>query len=439
VAGCRGSGSMRISYKRRPQVLTVVGRPRQRPDVWASQGRGKNARTVTHFRWLEASGRGRCAQIQPMSARTGPQWIADATWSAIDAPHAIRLRRPVSRRRLGHEASMAVRLRGAEQRPARGSHRNHGWDHGRRAPYSTGTALALRRARLRWRTRRTHDPPKGLKLQWIAKRPTAALPLPINGRRAHGLQLPVDKPARHWTGGSLGTAPRCRIRIGFVRCNVASLAPRAILASIAPGLSKRAHSSRLNTKVRIINPHGIRFAHPGPYRPGNAHLEGSDQPSPADNDPRISQQSLTQLMDRNGNHTQLRGAAAFDSWPAAETSGLVFCANRMSAVVLAAIAAVRLHHTSLVSTWRSVPPRRRSGVRPGPGTDACESLSQGLELGVAALEEGADALGRHLELRARVFDPLRAHSRMAAIPGLPAQRARADASAPHRERSVSGG
>ena len=96
-AGLTRIGIDEISYKRHHKYLTVVVDHDSGRLVWAHPGRDR-ATVRAFFDALEASGAGG-APRSPMSARTGPN--GSLTWSAIDARRGP-LRRPVSRRRLGH-------------------------------------------------------------------------------------------------------------------------------------------------------------------------------------------------------------------------------------------------------------------------------------------------------------------------------------------------
>src|SRR3954467_10350105 len=85
-------------------------------------------------------------------------------------PDRGAMRRPVSRRRLGHPGIGCRASRSVEQRPPRGHTRNHGWVHGRRSTVSTGPALALRRARYAlWKNPENLTDRQRVKLAWIAQ------------------------------------------------------------------------------------------------------------------------------------------------------------------------------------------------------------------------------------------------------------------------------
>ena len=97
-AGLQRIGIDEISYKRHHKYLTVVVDHDSGRLVWASPGRDR-ATVRAFFDALEASGPGRCAQITHVSA-DGAEWIADVVRRAMPERHPLR--RPVSRRRLGH-------------------------------------------------------------------------------------------------------------------------------------------------------------------------------------------------------------------------------------------------------------------------------------------------------------------------------------------------
>ena len=97
-AGLQRVGIDEISYKRRHKYLTVVVDHDSGRLVWASPGR-ERATVRAFFDALEASGQGRCAQITHVSA-DGAEWIADVVSQSMPERHPMR--RPVSRRRLGH-------------------------------------------------------------------------------------------------------------------------------------------------------------------------------------------------------------------------------------------------------------------------------------------------------------------------------------------------
>ena len=98
LAGLQRIGIDEISYKRRHKYLTVVVDHDSGRLVWASPGR-ERATVHAFFDALQASGEGRCAQITHVSA-DGAEWIADVVSRSL--PERDPMRRPVSRRRLGH-------------------------------------------------------------------------------------------------------------------------------------------------------------------------------------------------------------------------------------------------------------------------------------------------------------------------------------------------
>ena len=73
---------------------------------------------------------------------------------------------------------------------------------------------------------------------------------------------PPIKPARHWTGGSLGHGAAASNRLSRLQRRIVNHRAQ-ILASIAHGLSNGLIES-VNTKIRLITRIAFGFAHPDP-------------------------------------------------------------------------------------------------------------------------------------------------------------------------------
>ena len=136
-AGLRRVGIDEISYKRGHKYLTVVVDHDTGRLVWAAPGRDK-ATLDSFFDALEASGKGRCAQISHVSA-DGADWIA--TVVADRCPKAVRCADPFHVVKWATEALDEVRRQAWNT--ARGAVGR------RRAGRATGQAKALKHARLR--------------------------------------------------------------------------------------------------------------------------------------------------------------------------------------------------------------------------------------------------------------------------------------------------
>ena len=220
--------------------------------VWAAPGRDK-ATLESFFDALEASGKGRCAQISHVSA-DGADWIA--TVVANRCPKAVRCADPFHVVKWATEALDEVRRQAWNS--ARGAVTQ------RRAGRATGQAKALKHARYAlWKNPENLTDRQQAKLAWIAKtdpRLHRAYLLKEGLRTIFSLD-PAEAPAAldKW----VGWARRCRID-AFVALQRRIVKHQdSILAAIEHGLSNGRIES-VNTKIRLITRIAFGFATPEP-------------------------------------------------------------------------------------------------------------------------------------------------------------------------------
>jgi transposase len=249
-AGLTRIGIDEISYKRGHRYLTVVVDHDSGRLVWAAPGRDK-ATLGAFFDALEASGKGRCAQITHVSA-DGADWISDAV--ADRCPHAVRCADPFHVVRWATDALDEVRRQAWNE--ARGA------VHQRRAGRASGHAKALKHARFAlWKNPENLTTRQQAKLAWVAKTdPRLHRAYLLKEGLRLVFQLPYDEAVdalETW----VEWARRCRIP-AFVNLQRRIVKHRAsILAAIEHGLSNGRIES-VNTKIRLITRVAFGFKSP---------------------------------------------------------------------------------------------------------------------------------------------------------------------------------
>ena len=218
--------------------------------MWAAPGRDK-ATLEAFFDALEASGKGRCAQITHLSA-DGADWISDVV--ADRCVNAVRCADPFHIVRWATDALDEVRRQAWNE--ARGA------VHRRRAGRASGHAKALKHARYAlWKNPENLTTRQQAKLAWVANTdPRLHRAYLLKEGLRLVFQLGYDE-APEALESWIGWARRCRIPT-FVDLQRRIVKHKAsILAAIEHGLSNGRIES-VNTKIRLITRVAFGFRSP---------------------------------------------------------------------------------------------------------------------------------------------------------------------------------
>lgn len=257
-AGLRRIGIDEISYKRHHKYLSVVVDHETGRLVWARAGRDR-ATLEEFFDALEASGKGRCAQITHVTA-DGADWIANVVRDRC--PQAVRCADPFHVVGWATEALDAVRREAWNQARRAGNTKHYGWSAGRRLVVSTGHARALKNARYAlWKNPENLTDRQQAKLAWIAKTdPRLYRAYLLKEGLRTVFRLPSHEAA-HALDRWIAWARRCRIE-SFIKLQARVAKHRAeILAAIEHRLSNGLTES-VNTKIRLITRMAFGFRSP---------------------------------------------------------------------------------------------------------------------------------------------------------------------------------